>query len=519
MNTADPTITRRHFIRRAAGGLGALALGSPLLSTACRPSPEQPNIVLIFIDDMGWTGLSEYGNPHVQTPNIDRLAAEGMKFTQAYAAPMCSPSRAGLLSGLYPGRIGITRALPGRDVKERAAWKKLQTPMPAPRLPVETFSLGEALQERGYTTALLGKWHLGTEDGGSGYHIKHSHEIEYIRRHFGFDTMDPGADLDVDKGVTDLTDKAVTFLEGNRERPFFLYLSHHSVHTYCAAPEAIVEKYLGQGVMPTGKYPYEGINSATYRAMIEHLDTETGRLLDALDRLELMDDTLVLFVSDNGGPVRVTRNDPLRRGKATCYEGGVRVPMIARRPGRIPPGRTCDVPVHLIDIFPTLLDATGGKPQKDQTLDGESLLPLLTGEKTALERDALFFHIPHYICYSTGHFRTTPHGAVIQGKYKLVEHFSDYFSFPPDANRDNAIYDPNLSEYVPERRVELFDLENDIGERVNLAERMPEKAAELLDRLRRWREEVGASMPVPNPDYDPEARFVSEFDSSRVIKR
>ncbi len=467
---------------------------------------------------MGWTGLSAYGNPRVETPRIDRLAAEGMTFTRAYAASMCSPSRAALLSGRYPAWIGITRALPGRDDRERAAWKKLRTAKPAPRLPVETFTLGEALRERGYTTALLGKWHLGTGSGGSGYHIKHPRDIEYIRRHFGFDRVDPGADLDVDKGVTDLTDKAVAFLEDSRDRPFFLYLSHHTVHTLCAAPGPIVDKYRARGVMPAGEYPYEGIDSATYLAMIEHLDRETGRLLDALQRLGLADDTLVLFVSDNGAPVRVTRNDPLRRGKATCYEGGIRVPMIARFPGRIPAGRTCDVPVHVIDLFPTLVEAAGGRPRADK-LDGESLLPLLTGRETTLRREALFFHIPHYICYPRGHFRTAPHGAVIRGRYKLVEHFADHFAFPPGANRDNAVYDPNLAAYVPERKVELFDLQNDSGERVNLAARMPEKAAEMLEQLRRWRQSVGASMPVPNPDYDPDARFVSEFDSSRVIKR
>jgi arylsulfatase A-like enzyme len=251
--------------------------------------------------------------------------------------------------------------------------------------------------------------------------------------------------------------------------------------------------------------------------MIEHLDRETGRLLGGLDRLGLTEETIVIFVSDNGGAVRVTRNDPLRRGKATCYEGGIRVPMIVRWPDRIESGRICEEPVHIVDLFPTLLQAAGGRRREGQILDGVSLMPLLEGG-AGLERRALYFHIPHYICYPAGHFRTTPHGAVRLGALKLVEHFGDHFAFPPDANRGAAVYDPNLAEYVPERKVELFNLGDDIGEHRNLAGVMPRETDELLSILRKWRESIGAAMPVPNPDYDPAARFVSEFDSARARK-
>ncbi len=503
-------VRRRKFL----GYMAAL----PLLGFSCRrPSKRPPNVILILVDDMGWTGLSSYGNPHVKTLHCDRLAEEGMRFTQAYAAPMCSPSRAALLSGQYPARLQITRALPGRDIKERSAWKKLQTPMPAPLLSFEQHTLAESLRRCGYATAYLGKWHLGIADGGSGYWIKNPEDLENIRLHYGFDHADPGADLEKDKGVTDLTDKALDFMQQNRKGPFFIYLAHHSVHTSCRAPQPLVEKYVARGYPRTGEYPYEGIDSATYLAMIEHLDRETGRLLEGLDRLGLAEDTLVIFVSDNGGATRVTRNNPLRRGKATCYEGGIRVPMIVRWPARIKAGRVCEIPVHLMDLFPTLLEAAGGRPQDGQILDGVSLLSLLEGG-AGLKRDALFFHIPHYICYPNGHFRTTPHGAVRCGDFKLVEYFGDHFAFPPEANQEAVVYDPNLAEYIPESKVELFNLREDVGERRNLAGEMPDETEELLSVLRNWRETVGAAMPVPNPDYDPNAKFISEFDSSRARK-
>ncbi len=489
-----------------------------ILQVFCARPSHPPNILLIYVDDMGWTGLSCFGNSHVDTVNIDRLAEQGMRFTQAYAASMCSPSRAALLTGQYPARLHITRALPGRDEEERAAWKKLQTPMPRPLLPYARHTLAEALKECGYTTALLGKWHLGSEDGGSGYWIKESHDLENIRRHFGFDFVDPGQDLNKDKGVTDLTNKAISFMEQNQGRPFFVYLSHHSVHTLCAAPQPLVEEYLAKGYQPTGKYPYEGIDSATYLAMIEHLDRETGRLLDRLDSLGLARSTVVLFVSDNGGATRVTRNSPLRRGKGTCYEGGIRVPLIVRWPGRVASGISCDIPVHTVDIYPTLLDLAGGVPRDSQILDGESLAPLLQGEAPP-SRESLFFHIPHYLCYPLGHFRTTPHGAVRQGDFKLVEFFGDYFSFPPGANQDSRMYDPNLAQYVSQGKIELFNLKEDIGETRDLSLEMPEKTAELLNRLREWRRSLDADMPVPNPIYDPKARFVPEFDSSRTLKK
>ncbi len=511
-------ITRRHFLCKSAYGLGAFSLSSLFLPLACRlRSHRQPNIIFILVDDMGWKGLSSYGNPHVETPCIDQLAKQGMKFTEAYAAPMCSPTRAALLSGQYPARLQITRALPGRDIKERAAWKILQTPTPQPMLPFEQHTMAEALKDCGYTTAYLGKWHLGTEDGGSGYSAKPK-DLENILLYYGFDHMDPGKDLNKDKGVTDLTSKAITFVEQNKDRPFFIYLSHHAVHTRCAAPQEIVDKYQAKGYPPTGKYPYEGIDTAAYLAMIEHLDNETKRLLDKLHELGLEDDTMVIFMSDNGGATRVTRNEPLRRGKATCYEGGIRVPLIVRWPGQVKSGQVCNVPVHVVDMFPTLLEVAGGYPKKGLMLDGESLVPLFK-KSGSLQRDALFWHIPHYICYPKGSFRTTPHGAVRCGDFKLVEFFGDNFAFERDINKDSLIYDPNLARYVPEGKVELFNLRKDIGERRNIASSMPEKVAKLKQQLREWRRSVGAQMPVPNPDYDPNAKFISEFISPKPLKK
>jgi len=418
-----------------------------------------------------------------------------------------------LLSGQYPARVRITRALQGDDIAGRAPWKKLQPLPPSPMLGFDQFTLGEALKEAGYATALLGKWHLGTESGGSGYAIKDPKDIASIQEHYGFDIFDPGdaKQLDIDKGVTDLTDREIHFIESHHDQSFFLFLSHHSVHTYCEAPEPIVQKYLDKGFIPTGHYPYEGIDSATYLAMIEHLDNETGRLLEKVKSLALDKNTVLVFMSDNGGVTRVTQNDPLRRGKATCYEGGVRVPLIIRQSGTLRSGQTCDDPVHIIDLYPTFLELAGlSDTAVRQHLDGESLVPVLQGTGS-LAREDLFWHIPHYICYPLGGFRTTPHSAIRSGDYKRIEFFGDYFEYPSDANKNNLVFNPNLARYIPEPKVELFNLKQDLAERNDLSAQMPEKTKELLQRLHKWRESVGAAIPVANPTYDPTASFISTF--------
>jgi len=464
---------RRDFMKKMGAGAAAMTLPGCVNFSArqsAQPDKKRPNILFILVDDMGWTGLNCFGNKLVETPNIDSLANQGMRFTSAYAAPVCSPARASILSGKYPARLGITMALPGGGERQSRPWARLKTLMPKSRLAFEEYTLAEALKDQGYATAHIGKWHV-TEHY---YHCSTPKQKAIVHKYYGFDFTDPGEGISKDKSVKDQTGKAIRFIEQNKDNPFFVFLSYDTVHTECVAPGKIVEKYLAKGHTPLGPFPYEGINNATYLAMIEYLDIQVGRLLNKLDSLDLRRNTLVVFLSDNGGSARVTRNDPLRSDKGMCYEGGIRVPMIIRWPGNVGAGTVCDAAVHVVDIYPTFLDVCGGNKKTGQIFDGESLVQLFrqTGD---LKRDALFWHLPHYLCHPGNSFRTTPHGAVLRGDFKLIESFGDYFEICPDANNNNKRYDLNVGKYVPQRKVELFNLKDDIGERHNLANKMPEK--------------------------------------------
>jgi arylsulfatase A-like enzyme len=289
-----------------------------------------------------------------------------------------------------------------------------------------------------------------------------------------------------------------------------VYLAHQTVHTHCAAPGEVVKQYLTEKRKPSGKFPHEGINNATYLAMIKHLDNETGRLLKALKEMSLDKNTLVVFLSDNGGAARVTTNDPLRRGKCTSYEGGIRVPMLVSWPGVIRAGSVCDQAVHAsLDLYPTLLDAAGGQKKQGQVLDGKNLMPLLK-ETGAVTREAIFWHAPHYLAHPGNHFRVTPHSAVRKGDFKLIEFFHDYFAYDEPARAaikhatdEYAPYPIDCATYVPKGKVELFNLRKDLGEQNDLSSEMPEKVAELKTLLARWRKSVGAQMPVKNPRFNP----------------
>jgi uncharacterized sulfatase len=407
---------------------------------------------------MGWPDVACYGSEFHETPNIDRLASQGMKFTDAYAAcPVCSPTRASIMAGQYPARVGITDFIPGHW----RPYEKLVVPENRLQLPLESVTIGEALKEQGYATCYIGKWHLG----GKGY----------LPDKQGFDKVVLGVKNQNDKQVSGFTDQAIKFIEEKREEPFFLYLSHHTVHIKLEAPEELVDKYKKKPKPPTG------VNNPVYAAMVEHLDTHTGRLLKKLDALDLAENTIVIFFSDNGGlrqayggysgPKQiVSTNAPLRDEKGTLYEGGIREPLIVRWPGVIEPGSECDVPATSVDFYPTFLEIVGAKASPDQPLDGESILPLLKQTGT-LGRDAIYWHYPHY-------HHSRPAGAIREGNYKLIEFYED-------------------------GRLELYDLANDISEKKNLATEMPQKAARLQQKLARWRRSVDAKMPTANPDYDP----------------
>jgi uncharacterized sulfatase len=455
-------MNRRIFLKTVGLAGASLTLppcltGSRKLSAAARKN-RKPNILFILIDDMGWTDVACYGSEFHETPNIDRLAEQGMRFTDAYAAcPVCSPTRASILAGQYPARVGITDFIPGHW----RPWEKLIVPQNRLHLPLETVTIPEALSKNGYVTGHIGKWHLGGRDYGP--------------QHQGFDRVVQGGRNQNDKRVTSYTDRAIEFIRNNSDKPFFLHLSHNTVHIPLEAPQQLVDKYENKPRPPTG------INNPVYAAMVEHLDNSIGRIMRKLDELNLTDKTIVIFFSDNGGLYQayggyggkreiVSSNEPLRGEKGTLYEGGIRVPLIVRWPGVVRPGTTCGTPVTSVDFYPTFLDILAARPRPSHALDGESILPLL--EKTgSLERDAVYWHYPHY-------HHSRPAGAIRDADFKLIE-------------------------FYEHGTLELYNLENDISEEKNLANRMPEKAARLRKKLAAWRQSVDAKMPEPNPDYDP----------------
>jgi len=466
-------------------GLFAVAqfIINPLDVTAQESRRRPPNIVFILADDLGWTDLGCFGSRYYETPNIDRLCQQGMKFTQAYSnGPNCAPTRASLMSGQYTPRHGIYTVATGARGLEK--FRRMIPVENQQNLPLEKVTIAAALKDSGYTTAMFGKWHLGeTAD----YHPSRrgfDQAIVSMGRHFNFST-NPQVNVDPDTYLADfLTDQAVRFIDQNKARPFFLYLPHFAVHVPHEAKKELISKY-------EKKQPAGGHHSPVYAAMIESLDQSVGRILDKLDELQLAGNTIVIFFSDNGGvggyeaagvPAKgITANAPLRGGKGMLYEGGIRVPLIVRWTGTVKPGSVCDEPVISLDFYPTFLELAGASARPDHKLDGRSLSPLLqSAGKARLNREAMFWHFPGYLeaGADTGNWRTTPAGAVRSGNYKLVEFFED-------------------------GHVELYNLKEDIGETRDLARKMPEKASELHGKLKAWRQAIRAPMPTPNAAYQP----------------
>lgn len=449
--------------------LGALAGAFPLLAQRRRA----PNIVFILADDLGWTDLGCFGSTFYQTPNIDRLAREGMRFTSAYAAcPVCSPTRAAIMTGKYPARLHVTDWIPGRT----PPGVRMRVPEWTPRLPLSEVTIAEALQPAGYTAASIGKWHLGTEEH---YPEKQGFAVNFGGTHLGsppnyFYPYEIANIRDGKPGeyLTDrLTDEALRFIERPKSQPFFLYLAHYAVHTPLEAKADKVARYQSK------IRPGQAHSHPEYAAMIESVDESVGRVLQKLEELDLSRNTIVIFTSDNGGVVgrrHITSNEPLREEKATLYEGGIRVPLIVRWPGTVAAGSVSDIPVISVDYFPTILEMAGVTPQSG--VDGVNILPALRGRN--LQRSAIYWHYPHYNFHQPL-IPTRPCGAVRKGDFKLIEFYED-----------NAF--------------ELYNLREDIGERKNLARTNGEKAAELQRDLAAWRKAVGAQMPVAAPEnHDP----------------
>lgn len=498
--------SRRDFLRTM--GLGAAALMTPRWLGAA--PQRRPNVLFILIDDLGWMDTTVYGSRYYDTPSIERLARRSMMFTDAYAAnPLCSPTRASIMTGKYPARLGITLPaghLPplAPDAKimpeEAPPHQKMLLPESRRHLPLEEYTIAEALHDAGYRTGFVGKWHLG-------------HPEEYWPPAQGFDVNIGGGrwpgppsyhspyristlpDGPQGEYITDrLTDEAIKFLEAQGSDPFLLCLWHYAVHAPYQGKEELIEAYRDRRD-PRGKQ-----DNPVMAAMVKSMDESIGRVLDALDRLGQAENTVIFFFSDNGGNEydRVepeqwlpTNNDPLRSGKGSIYEGGVRVPMMVCWPGVVEAGARSAEVVSSIDFYPTILEMTRLQAKPDQTLDGESLMPVL--EQTGhLRREAIFCHMPHVVNARTG-MLGQPATWVRRGDWKLIRFYQTSEEFPND--------------------YELYNLREDVGETNNLAAEKPELVRELDALIDGFLAATGAMVPRANPAYDPKA--LAEVDGWR----
>jgi len=456
-------------------------------STSARDKP--PNIVFILIDDMGWTDAGCYGSDYYETPHIDRLAQSGMRFTQAYASSsVCSPTRAAILSGKNPARLRITAAIPIQGEK------RLEGPLPLipatynKNLPLSEVTIAEALGEADYPSASIGKWHVSWDEAngptaqgfdvniaGNRYGSTQTYFYPYQSRWrmtpehpwHTWRLFDEGDGRPGEYLADRLADEAVAFIKDHRDRPFFLYLSHYLVHTPLEAKKDLVRKYKNR---QRGRHH----DNPVYAAMIDSVDQSVGRVLATLDELGLADDTVVIFTSDNGGAYQATSAHPLRGHKANFYEGGIRVPLIVRWPGRTEAGSTCDTPVISTDFYPTILSMAGLPPRPRQHVDGVDLTPLLE-QSGDIDREALIWHFPNYIGVKIPE-PATPCAVIRMGPWKLHRFYED-------------------------NRVELYNLDDDLGERRNLAAEHVDRVNRMQRHLVRWQEAARVQMPTPNPKY------------------
>jgi len=464
----------------------------PVLDAAATEPTSKPNIVFIMADDLGYTDVACFGSKYYETPNIDRLATQGMKLLNHHHCQNCTPTRAALMSGQYGARTGVY-TVGGTD---RFDWsmRPLRPVDNVTNLPLDRDIIAKQLKAAGYGTGMFGKWHIG--ERGDYFPGKRGFDEAIVSagKHFNFAT-EPKTDYPDGQYLADfLTDKAVDFITRHKDEPFFLYLPHFGVHSPHDAKADLIAKF-------QPKPGVGGHNSATYAAMIASVDESVGRVMKTLDELKLADNTVLIFTSDNGGVGGynrpdglqrdlgmegkgkkgkakvedgggITDNAPLRSGKGSLYEGGTRDPFIVRWPGVTTPGSSSNVPTIHVDIFPTFLELTSA-PKPRQVLDGESLAVLFRDPAAKLKRDAIFQHFPGYLGSGPGLWRTTPVSLIQVGDWKLME-------------------------FLEDGRLELYNLGDDIGETKNLATQMPEKATKLHERLVAWRAEVKAPMPTKN---------------------
>lgn len=439
---------------------------------------SQWNLVLILADDLAWNQVGYHGTSFYETPNIDAIAAAGMRFSNAYSAnPVCSPTRASLMTGKNPARLQITDYIPGSPYP----YARLLRSAEIPGLPLEELTIAELMKSKGYATGHFGKWHLNVDK-------------EYVPgrpmdpRSQGFDDVlttvkpeyedDPSLDA---HHAIEITERSLAFIDANKDRPFFLYVSHHTVHRPLLEKPELIAKYQSK---PGAE---DSVNNPVMGAMIETMDLGIGRILKRLDDLGLSQRSIVIFYSDNGGFEQLQSQAPFRGGKAMLWEGGLRVPLAIKWPGVVEPGSLSDALVTSDDFFPTIAEIFEVADLPDE-IDGLSLLPVLT-KSSALERQELFFHYPHY-----HHLGYKPAGAIRKGDFKLIEWFEGSI----------AGVGPVAS---------LFDLVNDPSESNDLSEQHAQLARDLLDELREWRREIGAGEMTLNPGYEPERadwRFIDE---------
>lgn len=459
-----------------------------LLSVTTSLSARQPNIVYVMADDLGWSDVGYNGADFYETPHIDRLRSSGMEFTSAYpGASNCMPSRSCIMSGMYIPRTKMWT--PGTKAKGSKQAMKFLVPRNSDKKGDQAFpstqtldpsvtSIAEVLNKVGYRTAHFGKWHLGPD--GQGFHVNDTNGLGA-----GLDKKFYG-NVDVAENLTTATCR---FIADNKERPFFVYLCHWDVHTPIRARKSVTAKYAEKKTSGTWDHPY----NPTYAAMIEAVDTSVGRIRKVLEEHGLLENTLFIFTSDNGGHSGVTWCEPLKGAKGAFYEGGIRVPTIMSMPGSINPNTTCDIPITGVDVLPSLADLAGAKHPDNQPVDGISWLPLLTGQDSQHQGRSIFWHYPLYLSGTsynkvipihgtkTNYWRATPCSVIRKGKWKLIQFFES-------------------------DSVELYDLESDPGESKDLSNSHKETANALLAELKQWQEDTKAVIPTePNPDFNPQA--------------
>ncbi|MFK7844071.1 MAG: sulfatase [Rhodothermales bacterium] len=480
-------ITGAPRLQLVVGCLALLVFGTASCQSVVEKDQPAYNIVFFLVDDMGYADIGPYGNTYHKTPNLDQLAAAGMLFTDAYAAaPNCSPTRASILTGKWPARTGITQYLPGNVLP----YAKLKQPALPKGLPLDETIIAEPLKAAGYATASIGKWHLG---GGRYAPEARGFDVAFAGGHWNAHErmFAPHAYVDVPDAkegdyLTDrLTEEAMSFIDDNKDQPFFLYLPYYAIHSPIEAKQDLIDGY-------AGVIDESGRNNATYAAMVEGVDQSVGRILAQLDQLQLAEQTVVIFFSDNGGVRSRAFNGPFRSGKGFLWEGGIREPLIVRWPGKVGAATQTTVPVTSVDFYPTILEIAGAKDIAGHESDGLSLVPLLEGNE-GWSRDAIYWHYPHY-----SNAGATPTAAIRVEDWKLMAFFED-------------------------GHFELFNLVDDPGETTDVSAEEAERTRVMAEKLADWQRAVHAKPALVNPQYDASLskkaglRYKAEWDENQPL--